>query len=127
MCHRTKAFVWKEYSNLLERKLFRAILHQKILPRRASKNVTVRRCVFKGGHHYALKMYVYEKVRARNFGRAWGYIQERFYSYIFQSSSSTRGIGNSFQTKEKIPFREILSAAYCRAFKSHKAVESTKM
>jgi hypothetical protein len=28
-----------------------------------------------GGHHYALKMYVYEKVRARNFGRAWGYIQ----------------------------------------------------
>jgi hypothetical protein len=29
-------------------------------------------------------MYVYEKVRARNFGRAWGYIQERFYSYIFR-------------------------------------------
>ncbi len=28
-----------------------------------------------GGYHYSLKMYVYEKVRARNFGRAWGFIQ----------------------------------------------------
>ena len=31
--------------------------------------------VFCGGYHYSLKMYVYEKVRARNFARAWGFIQ----------------------------------------------------
>lgn len=31
--------------------------------------------VFLGGYHYSLKMYVYEKVRARNFARAWGFIQ----------------------------------------------------
>jgi hypothetical protein len=28
-----------------------------------------------GGYAYALKMYVYEKVRARNFARAWGFAQ----------------------------------------------------
>ena len=28
-----------------------------------------------GGYHYALKMYIYEKVRARNFARAWGFAQ----------------------------------------------------
>ena len=31
--------------------------------------------VFNGGYHYALKMYIYEKVRARNFARAWGFAQ----------------------------------------------------
>ena len=31
--------------------------------------------LFLGGYHYSLKMYVYQKVRARNFPRAWGYIQ----------------------------------------------------
>lgn len=31
--------------------------------------------LFLGGYHYSLKMYVYQKVRARNFGRAWGYLQ----------------------------------------------------
>lgn len=31
--------------------------------------------LFMGGYHYSLKMYVYQKVRARNFARAWGYIQ----------------------------------------------------
>ena len=31
--------------------------------------------LFLGGYHYSLKMYVYQKVRARNFARAWGYIQ----------------------------------------------------
>ena len=28
-----------------------------------------------GGYHYSLKMYIYEKVRARNFARAWGFAQ----------------------------------------------------
>ena len=28
-----------------------------------------------GGYVYALKMYIYEKVRARNFARAWGFAQ----------------------------------------------------
>ena len=28
-----------------------------------------------GGYHYSLKMYVFEKVRARNFARAWGFVQ----------------------------------------------------
>ena len=31
--------------------------------------------IFFGGYSYALKMYVYEKVRARNFARAWGFTQ----------------------------------------------------
>ena len=31
--------------------------------------------VFLGGYHYSLKMYIYEKVRARNFARAWGFAQ----------------------------------------------------
>ena len=31
--------------------------------------------VFCGGYHYSLKMYIYEKVRARNFARAWGFAQ----------------------------------------------------
>ncbi|XP_062536913.1 monocarboxylate transporter 12-like isoform X1 [Armigeres subalbatus] len=31
--------------------------------------------IFCGGYHYALKMYTYEKVRARNFARAWGFVQ----------------------------------------------------
>ncbi|XP_071746552.1 monocarboxylate transporter 2 isoform X2 [Lepeophtheirus salmonis] len=30
---------------------------------------------FLGGYNYTLKMYIYEKVRARNFGRAWGFTQ----------------------------------------------------
>ena len=28
-----------------------------------------------GGYSYSLKMYVYQKVRARNFAKAWGYVQ----------------------------------------------------
>merc|ERR1719189_1759621 len=31
--------------------------------------------VFSGGFMYSLKMYIYEKVRARNFARAWGFAQ----------------------------------------------------
>ena len=31
--------------------------------------------IFLGGYNYALKMYIYEKVRARNFARAWGFAQ----------------------------------------------------
>ena len=31
--------------------------------------------VFSGGYTYSLKMYIYEKVRARNFSRAWGFAQ----------------------------------------------------
>ena len=31
--------------------------------------------VFLGGYHYSLKMYIYGKVRARNFARAWGFAQ----------------------------------------------------
>ena len=31
--------------------------------------------IFIGGYHYSLKMYIYEKVRARNFARAWGFAQ----------------------------------------------------
>ena len=31
--------------------------------------------VFAGGYNYSLKMYIYEKVRARNFARAWGFAQ----------------------------------------------------
>ena len=31
--------------------------------------------IFNGGFHYSLKMYVYEKVRARNFARAWSFTQ----------------------------------------------------
>ena len=31
--------------------------------------------VFSGGFMYSLKMYIYEKVRARNFSRAWGFAQ----------------------------------------------------
>jgi len=30
---------------------------------------------FYGGYQYSLKMFIYEKVRARNFNRAWGYVQ----------------------------------------------------
>ena len=30
---------------------------------------------FHGGYAYSLKMYIYEKVRARNFARAWGFAQ----------------------------------------------------
>lgn len=31
--------------------------------------------IFVGGYHYSLKMFTFEKVRARNFARAWGFIQ----------------------------------------------------
>uniref|UniRef100_A0A336KAV3 CSON006629 protein n=1 Tax=Culicoides sonorensis TaxID=179676 RepID=A0A336KAV3_CULSO len=31
--------------------------------------------IFCGGYYYSLKMYTYEKVRARNFARAWGFVQ----------------------------------------------------
>lgn len=31
--------------------------------------------IFCGGYHYSLKMYTYEKVRARNFARTWGFVQ----------------------------------------------------
>nr|CAD7454644.1 unnamed protein product [Timema tahoe] len=31
--------------------------------------------IFCGGYHYSLKMYTYERVRARNFARTWGYVQ----------------------------------------------------
>ena len=31
--------------------------------------------IFNGGYNYALKMYINEKVRARNFARAWGFAQ----------------------------------------------------
>ena len=31
--------------------------------------------IFMGGYSYSLKMYVYQKVRARNFAKAWGYVQ----------------------------------------------------
>ena len=31
--------------------------------------------IFLGGYNYALKMYIYEKVRARNFARALGFAQ----------------------------------------------------
>lgn len=31
--------------------------------------------VFNGGYQYALKMFIYEKVRARNFARAWSFAQ----------------------------------------------------
>ena len=31
--------------------------------------------IFIGGYAYSLKMYIYEKVRARNFARAWGFAQ----------------------------------------------------
>ena len=31
--------------------------------------------IFMGGYSYTLKMYVYQKVRARNFAKAWGYVQ----------------------------------------------------
>ncbi|XP_067126098.1 monocarboxylate transporter 10-like isoform X1 [Centruroides vittatus] len=31
--------------------------------------------LFYGGYHYSLKMFTFEKVRARNFARAWGFVQ----------------------------------------------------
>ena len=31
--------------------------------------------IFCGGYNYTLKMYIYEKVRARNFARAWAFAQ----------------------------------------------------
>ncbi len=31
--------------------------------------------IFTGGFMYTLKMYIYEKVRARNFAKAWGFAQ----------------------------------------------------
>ena len=31
--------------------------------------------LFLGGHQYSLKMYLFEKVRARNFAAAWGFVQ----------------------------------------------------
>ena len=31
--------------------------------------------IFLGGYQYCLKVYIYEKVRARNFARAWGFAQ----------------------------------------------------
>ncbi|KAG5684299.1 hypothetical protein PVAND_013534 [Polypedilum vanderplanki] len=31
--------------------------------------------LFLGGYHYSLKMFTFEKVRARNFARAWGFVQ----------------------------------------------------
>ena len=31
--------------------------------------------IFHGGYHYALKMYIYEKARARNFAKAWSFVQ----------------------------------------------------
>lgn len=31
--------------------------------------------IFLGGYHYSLKMFTFEKVRARNFARAWGFVQ----------------------------------------------------
>jgi len=31
--------------------------------------------LFSGGYNYALKLYINEKVRARNFARAWGFAQ----------------------------------------------------
>jgi len=31
--------------------------------------------IFIGGYAFSLKMYIYEKVRARNFARAWGFAQ----------------------------------------------------
>jgi hypothetical protein len=37
--------------------------------------------IFVGGYHYSLKMFTFEKVRARNFARAWGFVQ---FSQVFQ-------------------------------------------
>ncbi len=31
--------------------------------------------VCSGGYHYSLKMFLFRKVRARNFARAWGFLQ----------------------------------------------------
>ncbi|XP_044006765.1 monocarboxylate transporter 2 isoform X4 [Aphidius gifuensis] len=31
--------------------------------------------IFCGGYHYSLKMYTYERVRARNFAKTWGFVQ----------------------------------------------------
>lgn len=31
--------------------------------------------IFCGGYNYSLKMYTYERVRARNFARTWGFVQ----------------------------------------------------
>lgn len=31
--------------------------------------------IFCGGYHYTLKVYTYERVRARNFARTWGFVQ----------------------------------------------------
>lgn len=31
--------------------------------------------IFCGGYHYSLKIYTYERVRARNFARTWGFVQ----------------------------------------------------
>ena len=31
--------------------------------------------IFCGGYHYSLKIYTYERVRARNFPRAWSFVQ----------------------------------------------------
>ena len=31
--------------------------------------------IFLGGYQYTLKMYIFENVRARNFARAWGFVQ----------------------------------------------------
>ena len=59
--------------------------------------------VFLGGYHYSLKMYIYEKVRARNFARAWGFAQSSMglsilvsvpllskYFYLFTSPKKTQ-------------------------------------
>ena len=57
--------------------------------------------IFNGGYHYSLKMYIYEKVRARNFARAWSFTQMAMglgliiglpiMSYVSQDFSSNVG------------------------------------
>lgn len=42
--------------------------------------------IFVGGYHYSLKMFTFEKVRARNFARAWGFVQ---FSQVSSRASST--------------------------------------
>ena len=57
--------------------------------------------IFNGGYHYTLKMYIYEKVRARNFARAWGFTQ---FSMAIPNAIGITALGKSYLLK---PFLNI--------------------
>lgn len=58
--------------------------------------------MFCGGYHYSLKMYTYERVRARNFARTWGFVQ------CSQAIPIALGVPISGECRSPVPWRVVV-------------------